>query len=223
MYKLLIIEDNCDLAQTLADCFDKRLYHITISYEGVEGYKLARKGVFDLLIIDWLLPGKNGTDLVRQLRYDYIETPVLMMSSKNNVTDIVAGLKSGSDGYLCKPFNLLEFKTRVEAMLKRPAASRKRILSIGDIALDTNTMQTTVAGKPYKLRKKETLILKYLLQNIGCTLSREQIVNNIWDPTEEPYIGSIDVHISRLRKAIDKPFATNYIKTIHGIGYRLSE
>jgi DNA-binding response OmpR family regulator len=221
MYKILIVEDDRILAQTLKDCFERKLYHIDLIFDGENGYKYARKEKFDLLILDWMLPKKTGIDILKQLRFNHIDTPCLIISTRNNINDIVSGLKCGSDGYLCKPFNLLEFKTRVNSLLKRPTSSRKDIITLGDIDLDINTMQVKVKKTPVHLRKKEFHILKYMMQNMGNTLTREQILNNVWGPTDEPYIASVDVHLSRIRKAIDVPFGTKYIKTVNGIGYKI--
>jgi DNA-binding response OmpR family regulator len=221
MYQILIVEDDKILAQTLKDCFERKLYHIDLIFDGENGYKYARKEKYDLLVLDWMLPKKTGVDLLKQLRFNHIDTPCLIISTRNNIQDLVTGLKSGSDGYLCKPFNLLEFKTRVNSLLKRPTATRKDILTLGDIELDTNTVQVKVRANPVHLRRKEFLILKYMMLNQGNTMTREQIMNNVWGPNEEPYIGSIDVHLSRIRKAIDIPFGTKYIKTVSGIGYKI--
>jgi len=221
MYKLLIIEDDSLLLQTLSECFDSRLYHTIVCQNGLEAYKIARNGSFDLIVTDWILPGKSGTDIIKQLRLNNIDTPILIISSKNHVEDIVTGLKTGSDGYLCKPFNLLEFKTRVETMLKRPSHKKLADICYGPISINKNKCKVFVNTIDCKLRKKEFLILKLLLENPEITFSREQIVSNVWNFDSEPYEGSVDVHMSRLRSKIDKPFGTNYIKTVHGFGYKL--
>jgi len=222
MYRLLIIEDDLLLAQTLSECFDRRLYHICICLEGLKGYKKARNDKFDLLIVDWMLPQKSGIDIIKQLRLNDIQTPALIITSKNNIHDIVTALKAGSDGYLCKPFNLLEFKTRVESMLKRPPHLKKIILSHRNIFLDTNSCTTTVSGKPCLLRKKEYQILKYMLENLDTTLTREQIISNVWPDSNEPFIASVDVHINRLRKKLNSNGRNSLIQTVHGIGYKIS-
>ena len=222
MYRLLIIEDNLLLCETLHDCFEPKLYHISISTDGIKGYKTAINDKFDLIIVDWMLPGKSGIEIIKQLRSLSIETPILIITTKNNIQDIVTGLKSGSDGYLCKPFNLLEFKTRVESMLKRPARTRKKVLKAGPIILNTASASVKVNGEKCEVRKKEYMILKYFMENPDIVLTREQILNNVWASNDDPYASSVDVHINRIREKIDKPFGTCYLKTIHGIGYKLT-
>jgi len=222
MYQILIIEDDKLLAETLSDCFEKQLYHISVITDGQVGYKKALGNTFDILVIDWLLPNKNGVDIIKSLRNNHIDTPTLIMSSKNHVNEIVTGLKSGSDGYICKPFNLLEFKTRVLALLLRPSHSRKSYLTYKNISIDLTRMQAFIGHNECNLRKKELLILQFLLEHPDMNITREQILNNVWGFEADPYESSIDVHISRLRGKVDKPFGTHYIKTIHGFGYRLS-
>lgn len=183
---------------------------------------MAKDDHFDLIICDWLLPGKPGTDIVKGLRSLSIETPVLIISSKNNIQDIVTGLKSGSDGYLVKPFNLLEFKTRVESMLKRPPKTKRNVLKAGPIVLNPAKATLRINGKACLVRRKEFMILKYFIENTNMVLTREQILNNVWASNEDPYLSSVDVHINRLREKIDKPFGTHLIRTVHGMGYKLT-
>lgn len=222
MYRLLIIEDDNLLAETLRDCFESTLYHISISNDGLLGYKLAKTAQFDLIILDWILPNRSGLEIVKSLRSLSIETPILIISTKNNIHDIVTGLKSGGDGYICKPFNLLEFKTRVETMLKRPPKSKMRALKIASISLNPASGNIKISGKRCVMRKKEYLILKYFMENPNIVLTREQILNNVWSSNDDPYLSSVDVHINRIRDKIDKPFGTKYLQTVHGIGYKLS-
>lgn len=183
---------------------------------------MARDTHFDLLIVDWILPGKSGIDIIKNLRINFIETPALIITTKNNIQDIVKGLKSGSDGYLCKPFNLLEFKTRVDVLLHRPSHTKMKILRTGPITLNTATTKIKVNGIPCPARKKEYQILKYFMENHNIVLTREQILNNVWAQNDDPYASSVDVHISRIRDKIDKPFGTHYLQTVHGIGYKLT-
>ena len=221
MYRILIVEDDKLLAQTLSECFERRLYHISICHEGVLGYKKARNEQYDLLILDWLLPGKTGIDTIKQLRSNEIQTPVLIITTKNNVQDIVTGLRSGSDGYLCKPFNLLEFKTRAESLLKRPPSIKKVVLKSRNLILDTNSYSVYIGKNECNLRKKEYQILKYLLENQGKTITRDQILSNVWPDDKDPYISSVDVHINRLRNKLDEKNKTAFIKTVHGFGYKI--
>lgn len=220
MYKILLVEDDTFLAKSVCDFFDSQLYQITHISDGENGYKIARSKEFDLIMLDIMLPGKNGLVIANQLRSNHIETPILMVSTKNMVDDIVNGFCYGIDGYLTKPFSLRELKARVTALLKRPPQPVKMTLKIGDLSMNLDNYEVKRAKKQIVLREKEFRILKFLIENQNKVVSKDQIMDNVWSIGScDCTINNLDVHISSLRSKVDKGFEKKLIKTLHGRGY----
>lgn len=180
MYKILVVEDDRNLADTIREYLAGKLYQTTATTDGNKAYTLAKSGSYDLLLLDVMLPGRSGFILVKQLRNAGIETPVLMISGKNTAEDIITGLQCGADGYLCKPFNLRELKARCEALIKRPAHSRSKQITISSVQLHPETYQVTRHGRPIPLRKKEFEILHYLCEHCERAISRDQLIDQLW-------------------------------------------
>jgi two-component system response regulator CiaR len=222
MYKILLVEDDLNLARSICDFFESKLYQINHYSDGEKGYKVARTNIYDLILLDVMLPGKNGLVIANQLRRNHIETPILIISTKNLVDDIVNGFCYGIDGYLTKPFSLRELKARVGALLKRPPQNAKKVLKAGDLILNLENFQVKRNKQNISLRKKEFGILKYLVENQNKVVSKEQIMDNIWSLGNcDCSINNLDVHISSLRSKIDKGFESKMIQTKHGMGYSI--
>lgn len=222
MYKILLVEDDISLARSVCDFFDSQLYQITHFSDGEKGYKSARTNEYDLIMLDIMLPNKNGLVIANQLRSNHIETPILMVSTKNLVDDIVNGFCYGIDGYLTKPFSLRELKARVSALLKRPPQTVKRTLKIGDLQMNLENYQVRRANHDIDLREKEFRILKYLIENQNKVVSKDQIMDNVWSIGScDCTINNLDVHISSLRSKVDRGFDQKLIKTLHGRGYTI--
>ena len=219
MYKILIIEDNNQLAETIRDYFTSEHYQFTIESNGLKGLQNARNNVYDLILLDVVLPERNGFYIANALREQEIEVPILMMTEKNQVEDIEEGFSKGVDGYLPKPFNLRELKARINALLKRPPSNKDMVLKFKDIEIDTDQRVVTRDGIEIELRKKEFDILHFLLANKGRVISRDQILNNIWSIYSEPFSGTVDVHLSNIRRKLNKGGKPNIIRTIHGVGF----
>lgn len=219
MYSILLVEDDKTLAESIYERFHSDNVEINMAFNGNVGYRLARSKKFDLIILDIILPGKNGFEIARDLRQTGIDVPILMLTGRNETDNIVSGLNFGADGYLTKPFNVRELKARIENLLKRPPRTRQQIYKIADLELDPNKLVAKRDGKIIPLRQREFHILKYLLENIGTIVSREQIINNVWPFGPDSIDANVDVHISLLRKKIDKGFKQKLIHTKHSIGY----
>ena len=223
MYKLLLIEDNIDLANSICDFFDSPLYQITHVSNGQLGYKIARSNNFDLILLDIMLPKKNGLVVASQLRTNHIETPIIIISTKTLVDDIVNGFCYGIDSYITKPFSLRELKSRALALLKRPSHSTQTKLVLGDLSVNLQNFQVKRNSKTINLRKKEFTMLKYLLENQNKVVTKEQLMDTIWSCNEgECTKNNLDVHVSSLRSKIDKDQSSKLLHTIHGVGYSLS-
>jgi DNA-binding response OmpR family regulator len=223
MYKILLVEDDTNLAKSVCEFFESQLYQITHIADGEKGYKNARTNIYDLIMLDVMLPKKNGLVIANQLRDNHIETPILMISTKNLVDDIVNGFCYGIDGYLTKPFSLRELKARVSALLKRPPHNAKKVLKAGDLTLNLENYSVRRDKQNILLRKKEFSILKYLVTNQNKVVSKNQIMDNIWAMGDcDCTINNLDVHISSLRSKIDRGFETKLIQTKHGVGYSIN-
>jgi len=221
MKNLLIIEDNYQLALSIKDFLGTKNYNIFIEIDGLLGFQKAIKTKYDLIILDINLPRKNGFDILYCLRQNHINTPIIMLTRRLDNNDIVHGFDSGADGYIGKPFDLLELKARIDAMLTRPPQYTDEILHLNDLTLNITNRQLSRKNKTYALKQTEFKIIKLFLKNPNQVISRERIFNNVWSPDEKRTPGLIDVYIKRLRDKVDRSFDIKLIKTIHGLGYML--
>ncbi|MCA9382840.1 response regulator transcription factor [Candidatus Dojkabacteria bacterium] len=219
MYKILIIEDNNQLAETIRDYFTSEQYQFTIENNGLKGLQTARNNTYDLILLDVVLPERNGFYIAKALREQKIEVPILMMTEKNQVEDIEEGFSKGVDAYLPKPFNLRELKARINGLLKRPPSKKDAIIKFNDIEINTDQRTVTRDGIAIGLRKKEFDILHFLVANKGRVITRDQILNNIWSIYSEPFSGTVDVHLSNIRRKLNIGGKPNIIRTIHGVGF----
>jgi len=221
MKNLLIVEDNYQLASSIKNFLGTKNYNVFIEIDGLLGYQKAIKTKYDLIILDINLPRKNGFDILYSLRENKLNTPILMLTYRQNSDDIIHGFDSGADGYISKPFNLLELKARIDAILTRPPRYTTEILHLRDLTLNVTNRQLSRKNKTYTLKQTEFKIIKLFLKNPNQVISRERIFNNVWAPDEKRTPGLIDVYIKRLRDKVDRSFDIKLIKTIHGLGYML--
>ncbi len=195
-------------------------YAVDVSHSGFEGEDQAVLEPYDLIILDLMLPDRDGVDVCRNLRRRCVETPVIMLTALSGTDDKVAGLDAGADDYLTKPFEFEELLARVRAMLRRGEASEGRVLDCDDLTLDLYTRMAKRGEMEFELSNKEFGLLEYLMRNPNRVLSRTQITEKVWDMNYEPGSNVIDVYISSLRKKIDRGFERELIHTIKGAGYR---
>jgi two-component system copper resistance phosphate regulon response regulator CusR len=222
---ILIIEDEKKVAQALQKGLESEHYHVQVSLTGEEGfYLLASKG-FDLIILDLMLPGRNGLEILRTLRRTNNQTPVLILTARDTLDDKILGLDLGADDYLVKPFAFPELAARIRALLRRGRSDQVSKVKVGDLKMDL-VRRSVVRGKQaVLLTAMEFEILEYLLRNQGHVVTREMLAKEIWKETERatPLDNVIDVHIGRLRKKIDEPFTKKLLHTVRGVGFILSE
>lgn len=221
--KILLIEDDNNLAQTIKSLF-KNEYAISTAYDVTCGMEHIQKGTYDLYIVDILLPNKKGLtglDIVKYIRNADETTPILIITGKKAINFKLGAFNIGADDYLCKPFNLLELKARIRALIKRTEKYKvQNLLRLNNLCLERETLFVNRAGQKIDLRKKEFELLEFLLQNSGKIISRQNIINSVWN--NEISNNTVDVYIKTLRQKIDAPFEKKLIKTIYGIGYRIS-
>lgn len=218
----LIVEDERDLNNLIARKFQAEEYTVDVCYEGKQAYEYLKLRKYDVIIMDLMLPGMSGLDIIKKIRADKIETPVMILSALDSNEDIVEGLDCGADDYLAKPFDFDVLMARVRAMLRKRIGVYENILSCGDLQLCKDDMSVTRAGNPISLTPKEYSILEYMLRNQNVVLTREQLENDVWDLRSGMSSNVVDVYIRYLRKKIDDDYEIKLIHTIRGMGYRFA-
>ena len=221
--KILVIEDNKDILANILDYLELRGYIIDCAQDGLSGLHLATTERFDLIILDIMLPGMDGFQVCKRLRNEArCQTPIIMLTAKDALDDRLEGLKSGADDYLIKPFALSELAARIEAILRRSSGNREKILQVGDLSYDIDTLEVKRAGVPLKINPIGLKLLEVLMKKSPSVVRREVLEQAIWGGSL-PDSDSLRTHIHQLRHVIDKSFESPLINTVHGIGYRLSE
>ncbi|MCW2236440.1 two-component system OmpR family response regulator [Azospirillum canadense] len=222
LMKVLVIEDDQQAASYLAKGLKEAGHVVDTANDGKEGLFLAGAEHYDVMVVDRMLPGRDGLSLVEILRATGNDTPVLFLSALGSVDDRVKGLKAGGDDYLTKPFAFSELLARIEVLVRRRTAAQPQTkLTVGDLELDLLSRTVKRAGKPIDLLPREFALLEYLMRNAGSVVTRTMMLENVWDYHFDPQTNVIDVHIARLRQKIDKDFPTPLIHTVRGAGYSL--
>lgn len=216
--KILLVEDSEKLAKYTKQMLEEEGYAVDSAYDGEAGERMARLGGRDLIILDVMLPKKDGVAVCKSLRDDDINLPIIMITARGEIDDKILGLDSGADDYLVKPFEMKELLARVRALLRRPQERVHMTLEVQDISLDYNTRQVTQKGKELSLTQKEYAVLEYLMRNAGLVVSREQLLEHCWDFAYSAFSNITDVYIKQLRKKL-KDTDEKYIQTIRGAGY----
>lgn len=221
--RILLVEDNPKMQASIERGLREQGYAVASKTLGREGEELAVLEPFDLLILDVMLPDRDGVEVCRNLRRRGVKTPILMLTALSGTEDKVKGLDAGADDYLAKPFEYSELQARVRALLRRGQASESTRLSFADLRMDLATRQVKRGETDLKLTPKEFALLEYLVRHPDRVLSRTEIGEHVWDMNFDPFSNVIDVYISMLRKKVDKGFEQPLIHTIVGTGYMLSE
>jgi DNA-binding response OmpR family regulator len=226
--KILVIEDDRKIAQALKKGLESERYEVEVAMSGEEGFSLAGSRPFDLIILDLMLPGRDGLEILSAVRGRRDQTPVIILTAKDTVEDRVVGLDAGADDYLVKPFAFPELSARIRALLRRRAGgagSEAVKLKLADLEMDAARHEVERGGRPLALTAREFDLLEYLLRNQGRVVTREMLAADVWKETRRatPLDNVIDVHIARLRKKIDEPFAVRLLHTVRGVGFILRE
>jgi len=217
---ILVIEDDADIASNIGQYFEDKGHQLDFAYSGSQGLALAIGQRFDLIILDLMLPGKDGISVCREFRQQSNhDTPILMLTARDTLEDKITGFEAGSDDYLVKPFSLRELEVRVLALTRRGSAKpRSSIVRIDNLELNRDSMQVTRDSHHISLKPRAFRILDYLMQNENRVISRQELIDHIW-PDDPPEGDPLRVHIHNLRQEIDKPFDNKLIHTVHGVGY----
>lgn len=219
--RVLLIEDKKKTAGFLAKGLREDELHVEIAYDGEAGLALARAGKYDLLIVDVMLPKKDGWAVVAELRKTGMRTPILFLTARDSIRDRVKGLELGADDYLVKPFAFSEFMARVRSLLRRIPTKGQETLRIRDLEIDTLRHKATRAGNALNLTAKEFLLLAHLVRSAGQVISRNEIAEQVWDINFATNTNVVDVMVRRLRAKVDDPFEPKLIHTVRGAGYVL--
>lgn len=219
--RLLVIEDERKIARIITESLKREKYAVDAAYDGEEGFNLADSQPYDLLIVDRMLPGLEGTEIVKKLRENGKNMPILFLTALSTTEDKTLGLDVGADDYLTKPFAIDELLARVRALLRRPPIQQPDILKIDDLQIDKQQQTVTRAGKNIDLTNKEYALLEYLMQHSNQILSKETLIDHVWDFDADILPNNVEAYIKNLRQKIDKPFKKQLIKTVRGFGYRI--
>ncbi len=218
---VLIVEDEAKVAQALEEGLEREGYEVTVARTGEEGYYLLDARSFDLVVLDLMLPGRSGLEILGTIRARDRGIPVLILTARDTVQDRVVGLDTGADDYLVKPFAFPELAARIRALLRRGRAEPVSRLRVSDLELDVSARRVTRGGRDLELTAREFELLEYLLRNRGRVVSREMLAREVWKETDRatPLDNVIDVHIARLRRKIDDAFESKLIQTVRGVGF----
>lgn len=219
--KLLIIEDEPKLNKGLVIGLQHRGYAVDFALDGVEGERMARANEYDLIIMDVMMPKRDGLEVCRNLRKAEVVTPIIFLTAKDAVDDRIIGLDDGADDYLVKPFSFGELEARVRTLLRRPPLAAPDILDLDVLLLDTRSQKLTVDGQEISLTLREFALLEYLLRNKDTVITREDLIEHVWDRNFDSFSNVVDVHLKNLRKKLPNEYAKR-IGTIWGKGYRIA-
>ena len=222
--RILIVEDEHKIANSIKKGLEQESYAVDVAYDGESGFDLAATEDYDVIILDLMLPKMDGIEICRRLREEEnVHTPILILTAKDQLSDKVEGLNAGADDYLVKPFAFAELLARIKVLTRRPRQTLENVLSYQDLTLNTLTFEVKRAGRPIKLSKKEFALLEYLLRHQGKVLTKDQIINHVWDYDADVLPNTVEVYIGYLRNKIDKPFKNKppLIHTIRGFGYKI--
>jgi DNA-binding response OmpR family regulator len=220
---ILVVEDERHLADSVARRLQEEGYSVDIAYDGEEGFQLACSKKYHLIVLDLLLPRKDGLQLLREIRRNKVQSMVLILTAKSTVEDRVEGLRAGADDYMVKPFAFAELIARVESLLRRHGVEQSPVLCVADLELDIETRSVRRANKNIHLTAKEFLLLELLMKNKNRILTRRTIAEQVWGYTFDTGTNVVDVYINYLRKAIDEGFPRRLVHTVRGVGFILKE
>jgi len=223
--RILVIEDEKKLAAAVKEGLAAEGFSVEVAHTGEDGFYLVHSQAFDALVLDIMLPGRNGLEILREIRREGIAIPVLVLTSKDAVEDRVQGLNFGADDYLVKPFALAELQARIRALLRRGKAETPVALRLADLQIDVASRSVSRAGTHIALTTREFSLLEYLFTNRERVVSREMLARDVWKETSRytPLDNVIDVHIARLRRKIDDDFEKKLLHTVRGVGFILRE
>lgn len=221
--RLLLAEDDRKVSDFVARGLRAERFAVDLAFDGQSACEFATSFQYDAIILDLMLPVLNGTEVLKRIRRQHPEVPVLILTAKDDTAAKVENFEAGADDYLTKPFAFAELAVRVKALLRRGPVARSSTLRVADLELDRLTQQVRRGGTRVELTGKEYALLEYLMAHAGRVLSRTMIIEHVWDESFEGLTNIVDVYVRHLRAKVDDPFPTKLIRTVRGVGYSLSE
>jgi DNA-binding response OmpR family regulator len=223
--RILVVEDERKVAGALKSGLEVEGYDVALAESGEEGFLLASEQTFDLVVLDVMLPGRSGLEILATLRKRGVQWPVLILTARDTIEDRVVGLDAGADDYLVKPFAIAELLARIRALVRRGRMDQVMKLRLADLEMDLVLRRSTRAGRALHLTVRESELLEYMLRNHGHIVSREMLARDVWKETGRvtSFDNVVDVHIARLRRKLDDPFPSKLLHTVRGLGYMLAE
>jgi DNA-binding response OmpR family regulator len=221
--RILVVEDEKKVAEVIARGLRAERYAVDVANDGEQGWEMAETYSYDLVILDLMLPGLNGTEILTRVRRKDPGVPILILTARDATNEKVRNFEAGADDYLTKPFAFAEFLVRVKALLRRGPVNRSSVGRVGDLELDRLSQQVRRGGRKIELTAKEYALLEYLATHPGRVFSRTMIIEHVWDQSFEGLTNIVDVYVRHLRGKVDDPFPTKLIRTVRGMGYYLSE
>ncbi len=215
--KILVIEDEKKVANFLQKGLKEEQYVVDVAYDGLEGEHLAKTNDYDLILLDIMLPGKDGIEILKTLRQCQVNIPVIMLTAKEMVEDKIKGFNAGCDDYISKPFSFEELLVRIRAVLRRGGGALSNVITFADLTLDLISHKVIRAGREIELTAKEYTLLEYLVRNPNRVLTRTMIAEHVWDYNYDSFTNVIDVYINYLRNKVDRGFSTKLIHTVLGV------
>ena len=221
--RILIVEDEVKLSQAMKRALELQKYSVDVANDGTNGYDMASGEDYDLIMLDIMLPGMDGTTICQKLREEGSTTPIMMLTAKGQISDRVTGLDVGADDYMVKPFSFEELFARIRALIRRPTTTRRAVIKIGTLSLDTANFKVKNKDHDINLSTREFSILLYLLQNKNQVISREQLITHTWNYDSEVMPNVVEVHVKHLRDKLGAGGGKNIIRTVRGRGYIIED
>ena len=221
--RILLVEDEKKVADIIARGLKAERYAMDVCHDGQQGWETANAYDYDLIILDLMLPGLSGTEILERVRRKNSQVPILILTARDGMDDKVKNFELGADDYLTKPFAFAELLVRVKALLRRGPVNRSSVLRVGDLEIDRLSQKVKRAGKKIDLTGKEYSLLEYLATHPGRVFSRTMIIEHVWDQSFQGLTNIVDVYVRHLREKVDDPFPNKLLRTVRGVGYSLSD
>lgn len=218
--RVLVVEDEPKIAANIKKGLEAETFSVDVVEDGDSGLSYGRSPEYDVIVLDWMLPGSlDGQAVCKELRKEGVKTPILMLTARDATEAKVAGLNSGADDYLAKPFSFDELVARLYALLRRPRTLLDSVLNVGSLTLDPVTKEVAYDNKPVDLTAKEFALLEYMMRHAGKVVSKDELITHVWSDEDDVLPNTVEVYVGYLRNKIDKSFAADMIKTRRGFGY----
>ncbi len=221
--RILLVEDEKKVADIIERGLKAERYAVDVCHDGQQGWETADAYDYDLIILDLMLPGLSGSEILERIRRKNTQVPILILTARDGMGDKVSNFELGADDYLTKPFAFAELQVRIKALLRRGPVNRSSVLRVGDLEIDRLSQKVRRAGKKIELTGKEYSLLEYLATHPGRVFSRTMIIEHVWDQSFQGLTNIVDVYVRHLREKIDDPFNNKLLRTVRGVGYSLSD